>query len=85
MAQIDIVKELLQDNPDGVCGAVFLQHYIPRFGGLIHTLRHEKGWDIATEACNLHKHRTHQYKYRLIADEFINYDVNKGEMLSFTL
>jgi len=65
MNQMEKLKYLLQTSPDGVCHNVFMQNYIPRFGALIWTLRHEEGWIIEKERCNdeEHNHKNSLYKY----------------------
>tara|TARA_B100001778_G_scaffold334955_1_gene349603 strand:+ start:8579 stop:8836 length:258 start_codon:yes stop_codon:yes gene_type:complete len=83
MSQAETVAELLTTNRQGVCGTVFLQHYIPRFGSLIYDLRHEKKWDIVKERCDLHEHKNTQWKYRLISSDIINYNVEEGQTYSF--
>ena len=85
MSQKEIVAELLTDNRQGVCGATFLQNYIPRFGSLIFNLRHEKNWDIVKERCDLHEHKNTQWKYRLLRSDTTNYNVATGHTYSFNL
>lgn len=64
MNQMEKVQYLFRSSPFGVCHNTFMQHYIPRFGALIWTLRHEEGWIIEKEPCDLHDyHKTLQYKY----------------------
>jgi hypothetical protein len=64
MNQMDKVKHLLLNNVNGVCHNTFMEHYIPRFGALIWTLRHEEDWLIEKERCDLHDyHKSLQYKY----------------------
>ena len=64
MTQIEQVRALLLNNPNGVCSTTFLKHNIPRFGHHIWTLRNSK-WHIDTSTCNLegHIHKDKQYKY----------------------
>ena len=63
MSQMEKVKHLFINSPLGVCHNTFMEHYIPRFGALIWTLRHEHSWDIDTLECDLHKHKNRQVKY----------------------
>jgi len=64
MNQMDKVKWLFLNNPEGVCHNVFMEYYIPRFGALIWTLRHEENWIIEKVKCDLHDyHKSLQYKY----------------------
>ncbi|MBO71666.1 MAG: hypothetical protein CL508_05275 [Actinobacteria bacterium] len=85
MSQEKTIAELLIENRRGVCGTTFLQHYIPRFGGHIFNLRHEKKWDIVKERCDLHEHKNTQWKYRLIKSDTTNYNVEEGQTYSFNL
>ena len=85
MSQEETIARLLKENRRGVCGTTFLQHYIPRFGGHIFNLRHDKNWDIVKERCDLHEHKNTQWKYRLIKSDTINYDVEENQNYSFNL
>ena len=64
MSQMEKVKYLFRSSPLGVCHNTFMEHYIPRFGALIWTLRHEEDWVIEKEKCDLHDyHKSLIYKY----------------------
>ena len=64
VTQMDKVMKLFYTQRD-VCHSDFMEHYIPRFGALIWTLRHEHDWVIDKERCDepLHNHQSPQYKY----------------------
>jgi hypothetical protein len=64
MTQIEKVKALLINSPNGVCSTTFLKYNIPRFGHHVWTLRNDN-WDIKTDKCDLegHIHKDKQYKY----------------------
>ena len=64
MTQIEKVKALLINSPNGVCSTTFLKSKIPRFSHHIWTLRNDN-WDIETDKCDLegHNHKEKQYKY----------------------
>tara|TARA_R100000655_G_scaffold99933_1_gene144110 strand:+ start:14026 stop:14412 length:387 start_codon:yes stop_codon:yes gene_type:complete len=64
MTQLEEVRALLKNNPNGVCTTTFLKHHIPRFGHHIWTLRNDN-WDIETHKCDLENcfHKSQQYKY----------------------
>lgn len=61
--QMDILKGMLIENLYGVCSTDILKEYIPRGSALIWTLRHDEGWIIDTETCDLHEHKNRQIKY----------------------
>lgn len=61
--QMDVLKGMLIENLYGVCSTDILKEYIPRGSALIWTLRHEEGWIIDTETCDLHEHKNRQIKY----------------------
>ena len=61
--QMDILKGMLVENIYGVCSTDILKEYIPRGSALIWTLRHDEGWIIDTETCDLHEHKNRQIKY----------------------
>ena len=61
--QMETLKGLLLEKPEGVCNTELLGRYIPRGSALIWTLRHEGQWEIETETCNLHEHKNRQVKY----------------------
>lgn len=61
--QMDILKGMLIENIYGVCSTDILKEYIPRGSALIWTLRHDEGWIIDTETCDLHEHKNRQIKY----------------------
>lgn len=64
MSQMEKVQYLFRTSPLGVCHNTFMEHYIPRFGALIWTLRHEEDWVIEKEKCDLHDyHKSLIYKY----------------------
>lgn len=64
VTQMDKVMKLFYTQRD-VCHSDFMEHYIPRFGALIWTLRHKHDWVIDKERCDepLHNHQSSQYKY----------------------
>ena len=66
MTQLEQVRALLKNNPNGVCATTFLKHHIPRFGHHIWDLRKNHGWDIETLRCNLegHIHKDKQFMYQ---------------------
>lgn len=65
MTQLNQVKALLKNNPNGVCATKFLDYRIPRFGHHIWDLRTNHSWLIETLKCDLegHNHKDKQYKY----------------------
>ncbi len=81
MTQIEQVRALLLNNPNGVCSTTFLKHNIPRFGHHIWTLRNSK-WHIDTSTCNLegHIHKDKQYKYTWYEPTVITKTVNLSEI-----
>jgi hypothetical protein len=64
LSQLEKVKHMFIVQRD-ICHSEFMENYIPRFGALIWTLRHEEGWVIDKERCllPLHNHQSPQYKY----------------------
>ena len=64
LSQMEQVKHLFYINR-AVCHKDFMENYIPRFGALIWTLRHEENWVIEKERCNdeTHNHKSSQYLY----------------------
>ena len=64
ISQMEQVKYLFYINR-AVCHKDFMENYIPRFGALIWTLRHEEYWVIEKERCNdeTHNHKSSQYLY----------------------
>jgi len=64
LSQMEQVKHLFYMNR-AVCHKDFMENYIPRFGALIWTLRHEEDWVIEKERCNdeTHNHKSSQYLY----------------------
>ena len=64
LSQMEQVKHLFYVNR-AVCHKDFMENYIPRFGALIWTLRHEENWIIDKERCEdeSHNHQSAQYKY----------------------
>ena len=64
LSQMEQVKHLFYINR-AVCHKDFMENYIPRFGDLIWTLRHEENWVIEKERCNdeTHNHKSSQYLY----------------------
>ena len=64
ISQMEQVKHLFYINR-AVCHKDFMENYIPRFGPLIWTLRHEENWVIEKERCNdeTHNHKSSQYLY----------------------
>ena len=64
ISQMEQVKYLFYINR-AVCHKDFMENYIPRFGALIWTLRHEENWVIEKERCNdeTHNHKSSQYLY----------------------
>ena len=66
MTQLEQVRALLKNNPNGVCATTFLKHHIPRFGHHIWDLRKNHGWNIETLRCNLegHIHKDKQFMYQ---------------------
>jgi hypothetical protein len=64
LSQMDKVKHMFYIRRD-VCHKEFMENYIPRFGALIWTLRHEDNWIIDKERCmdESHNHKSPQYKY----------------------
>ena len=64
ISQMEQVKHLFYVNR-AVCHKDFMENYIPRFGALIWTLRHEENWVIEKERCNddTHNHKSSQYLY----------------------
>lgn len=64
LSQMDKVKHMFYIQRD-VCHKDFMENYIPRFGALIWTLRHEENWIIDKERCEdeSHNHKSPQYKY----------------------
>ena len=64
ISQMEQVKHLFYVNR-AVCHKDFMENYIPRFGALIWTLRHEEDWVIEKERCNddTHNHKSSQYLY----------------------
>jgi|TARA_A100001011_G_scaffold6165_2_gene7101 hypothetical protein len=64
ISQMEQVKHLFYVNR-AVCHKEFMENYIPRFGALIWTLRHEENWVIEKERCNddTHNHKSSQYLY----------------------
>ena len=64
ISQMEQVKHLFYINR-AVCHKDFMENYIPRFGALIWTLRHEENWVIEKERCNdeTHNHKSSQYLY----------------------
>lgn len=64
LSQMEQVKHLFYVNR-AVCHKDFMENYIPRFGALIWTLRHEENWVIEKERCNdeTHNHKSSQYLY----------------------
>ena len=81
MTQIEKVKALLINSPNGVCSTTFLKYNIPRFGHHIWTLRNDK-WHIDTSTCNLegHIHKDKQYKYTWYEPAVITKTVNLSEI-----
>ena len=61
--QMDVLRGMLIENINGVCSTDILKEYIPRGSALIWTLRHDEGWIIDTETCDLHEHKNRQIKY----------------------
>ena len=66
MTQLEQVRALLKNNPNGVCATTFLKHHIPRFGHHIWDLRTNHSWNIETVRCNLdgHIHKDKQFMYQ---------------------
>ena len=64
LSQMEQVKHMFYIQRD-VCHKDFMENYIPRFGALIWTLRHEENWVIDKERCQdeSHNHQSAQYKY----------------------
>ena len=64
LSQMEQVKHMFYIQRD-VCHKDFMENYIPRFGALIWTLRHEENWIIDKERCEdeTHNHKSAQYKY----------------------
>ena len=64
LSQMEQVKHMFYIQRD-VCHKDFMENYIPRFGALIWTLRHEENWIIDKERCEdeSHNHQSAQYKY----------------------
>ena len=64
LSQMEQVKHMFYIQRD-VCHKDFIENYIPRFGALIWTLRHEENWIIDKERCEdeSHNHQSAQYKY----------------------
>lgn len=64
LSQMEQVKHMFYIQRD-VCHKDFMENYIPRFGALIWTLRHEENWVIDKERCEdeSHNHQSAQYKY----------------------
>tara|TARA_A100001388_G_C28760800_1_gene497642 strand:+ start:797 stop:1168 length:372 start_codon:yes stop_codon:yes gene_type:complete len=64
LSQMEQVKHMFYIQRD-VCHKDFMENYIPRFGALIWTLRHEENWVIDKERCEdeTHNHQSAQYKY----------------------
>ena len=64
ISQMEQVKHLFYINR-AVCHKDFMENYIPRFGALIWTLRHEENWVIEKERCNdeTHNHKSSQDLY----------------------
>ena len=64
LSQMEQVKHMFYIQRD-VCHKDFMENYIPRFGALIWTLRHEENWIIDKERCEdeTHNHQSAQYKY----------------------
>ena len=64
LSQMEQVKHMFYIQRD-VCHKDFMENYIPRFGALIWTLRHEENWIIDKERCKdeSHNHQSAQYKY----------------------
>ena len=68
ISQMEQVKHLFYINR-AVCHKDFMENYIPRFGALIWTLRHEENWVIEKERCN--------YKYFSVNDLTVHYPLPK--------
>ena len=64
LSQMEQVKHMFYIQRD-VCHKDFMENYIPRFGALIWTLRHEENWIIDKERCEdeSHNHQSAQDKY----------------------
>ena len=64
LTQMEKVNHMFYIQRD-VCQKDFMENYIPRFGALIWTLRHEENWVIDKERCDddTHNHKSAQYKY----------------------
>ena len=59
------VMHMLESNPNGVCGPMFLERHIPRYSARISELR--KAVSISRVPCpyGFHSHRTKQYAWKL--------------------
>tara|TARA_B100000287_G_C20600456_1_gene767848 strand:+ start:582 stop:968 length:387 start_codon:yes stop_codon:yes gene_type:complete len=77
MTQIEQVRALLKNSPNGVCGTTFLKHNIPRFGHHIWTLRNEN-WNIKKTKCNLEGHIHKDLQFIYINDN--PHNLNKEEL-----
>ena len=64
ISQMEQVKHMFFVNR-AVCHKDFMENYIPRFGALIWTLRHDEDWVIEKERCTdvTHNHKSSQYTY----------------------
>jgi len=65
-SQIVRIKYMFASNRNKpICHNEFIESYMPRFGGLIHSLRHDERWVIDKEWCEVeeHNHKSHQYAY----------------------
>lgn len=65
-SQIVRIKYMFASNRNNpICHNEFIEAYMPRFGGLIHTLRHVEHWVIDKEWCEVenHNHKSKQYAY----------------------
>lgn len=52
----------------GTCGNVLLQMRVPRYGGRVYELRHDRGFGIQTQRCTRHHHEGNVAEYVLTDD-----------------
>lgn len=53
-------------GPYGVCGATFLENYIPTYSQRIGELKRNKGLTIRSEPCKVHAHEGSIARYFLV-------------------
>ncbi len=71
--QAERVLDILRDRR-WHCGDEFLKDYMPRYSATIWTLRHERGYGIQSEPCNLHPRPHAVFMFRMTsapADEVV--------------